>query len=320
MRSKEKVRRKEKQPRFKVLLSMAAYNGEVHYQTMNSIAMLAAASQHWPVKFELAVTANEFITHARNKAAKIVMEDPTYQAVLYVDSDMAFTPQDVLTLWTWMIQGKRVCGGNYSFKKLDWALIRTAARSGVSSDELPFYASRMNGIPLIDDTGENFHEDQKECVRVDSLGAGLLFVHREVFGKIASAHPDIEVEREPNQPESKIFEFFQCGATKLGHMGTEDVFFCRLAQTVGEHTWWPQSVRPGHVGKHVFQQIASKPRENPTLDKLLSKLQSGLLTEENLPTYFEEEEKIILSDVNVDEVAQVEEEVEPKSEESERVG
>jgi hypothetical protein len=238
--------KKDKRPA--VLVSVAAYEHKVYWQTLLSFFHLANNAHALPFRMEFALQANTFITHARNKAAADVLDDKKYEAILFVDSDMSFEPMEVLVLWHWMKRGFRIVGGNYTFKFIHWELLRAAALNGATADELPGYSAIMNSQLLHPD--EQTHDVVK---KVEYLGMGLTMIHRSVLETISETYPD----RWYDSGKRREFEFFDCGQTKLGYFGTEDAYFCKLAKECGFDSYWPTTVRPGHTGVVTFQSAKS---------------------------------------------------------------
>lgn len=230
----------------KYLISLACYEHKVYWQTALSLFYLGATKQPFPVEFSVDIFANTFITTARNQSATTVLEDPDITGILYVDADMGFFPGEVFRLLSLNMEGYKVVGGNYTFKFIHWPLVEQGVKEGVPVENLKHFCALMNSDPLPPE--EQLSED---ILKVNYLGMGLTAVHRSVLEAIYAKHPEKLVSQNKDGTK-RIFEVFKQGHTDLGYFGTEDAYFCALAQSVGFSSYWPKEIRPAHVGVMTF--------------------------------------------------------------------
>lgn len=233
----------------KILIAIPCYEHKMYWQTGLSLWHLGHNMSKLPVQFEIEIFANTFITNARNAAASRVLHDKSFDGVLFIDADMGFHPMDVVKLFGWMIKGFSIVGGNYTFKRIHWPLVEMAVKEGITGEALAEYSAIMNSnvLPIP-------QQNNTEVKQVDYLGMGLTMIHRKVLDKLAETYPDRIFTKPSGEP---IFPFFKVEHTELGYFGTEDAYFCRLANSVGFPSYWPQSVRPAHIGVVTFEPAKS---------------------------------------------------------------
>ena len=166
---------------------------------------------------------DSLITRARDVCAAAFLRETDYQRLLFIDSDIVFTVDDVGKLWQ---MAEPFVVGCYTMKTL----------------EAP-YAAWRDG-ELVD-----LAKCPSEPFCVDYAGTGFMMIDRFVFEKLKTDNPDI-VEYE----EGKIgqcWNFFQDPVIDGFHC-SEDYFFCRAWREIGGEVWMNPRVRLKHIGTHVF--------------------------------------------------------------------
>lgn len=127
----------------KIFLATPMYGGQCHGMYTKSIADLAKICQAYEVDLKLFYLFNEsLITRARNYCVdEFVRSDYTH--LMFIDSDIGFDPNDVLTLATLADPEdenpetrKEIICGPYPKKTIAWEKIKRAVDKGYA-DENP---------------------------------------------------------------------------------------------------------------------------------------------------------------------------------------
>lgn len=232
----------------KIIVGLACYEHKVYWQTCLSMFNLGFNMRALPFDVEFIVDANTPIIHARNNVAKHVLLNKEYIGALFIDSDMGFVPSHVMNLYEYMVKGFKIIGGNYTFKRISWPLVEKAVKEGIPTELLKYCCAESNIISL--PVEEQTHPIIKESLHV---GMGLTMIHRSVFETMVEQ--DLVSIVKKDGTEEDYYEFFAQGVTKLGYIGSEDVFFCRLAKQAGFKSYWHNEVRPMHIGTVAFEPL-----------------------------------------------------------------
>ena len=180
-------------------------------------------------------TTNEsLITRGRDViASDFVLHYHDYGRLLFIDSDIEFTPSHVAALWN---MDADIAVGCYPMKKLG----------------APYAAWVNRRLLRLEDI-----EGKADPFRVDHAGTGFMMIKRHVFERMMEAHPEWKHE------EGHIGEcwgFFQDPLEFLPddkdnlirvHM-PEDYFFCRRAGELGFQVMMHPKVQLTHWGMHGY--------------------------------------------------------------------
>lgn len=179
------------------------------------------------LKHDWLVTTNEsLVTRARNTQASTFWLRTDYEALLFIDGDIDFTPDDVAKLWN---LGEDVACAAYAMKREAGGV--TAWKDG----------------RLVD------LDDFVEPTPVDYAGTGFLMIRRAAFARLAKAHPELR-HMEGN---GEVWGFFSTFITddadwKERFFVSEDYAFCERWRALGGKIWLEPSIRLGHWGVHRY--------------------------------------------------------------------
>lgn len=186
--------------------------GTVHEAFMESVLALSAAQKPFSITMA-AARSGPLLSKARNMVAETFMESRS-DYLLFVDTDIVFTPKDVLNLYA---AKKDIVGALYF-----GAILEDASTFPVA---LRFQDGAYRPIPK-----EEIPESG--CIKVDSVGMGLTLIHRDVFEALPPDH-------------TKLFPFAEMVIDDRA-VG-EDVAFCLRAKQEGFTTWLCGDARVGHA-------------------------------------------------------------------------
>lgn len=186
---------------------------------------------------------DSLVTRARNDVVARFL-DTLSSHLLFIDSDIIFTPDDVIRLLSVDLD---VVGGLYPKKGIDWGQVNAAAARGAR--DLADYSVRY----VVNVTAAQM-PGIGECVAVDALGTGFLMVARSVIERMRDAYPETHYLSDDDGPESggdrwALFDAVIHGKRYL----SEDFTFCLRARQLGIQPYAHTGIALGHVGRHVFR-------------------------------------------------------------------
>jgi glycosyltransferase involved in cell wall biosynthesis len=175
------------------------------------------------------IIVGNVLTFQRNACVQAMEGD----WILFIDSDMVWKPQDIVTL----IETQR---------KWDLDVV-----GGLCFQRSEPYQPTLYKYSPNDPDSYTFMEKWEEdtAVEVDATGMAFCLIHKRVFDRILQAFggehfPDFE-ERQKYIP----VPFF-----RWGERWGEDFQFCREAKDTGSRIFVDTSVKTGHVGDIVFNE------------------------------------------------------------------
>lgn len=187
---------------------------------------------------------DSLVCRARNRIAKAFLEDPKATHLLFIDTDLIFSPEHVARLISHDLP--LVCGC-YPKKQpgLDWVL---------------------NTLP-----GEE-RDPATGLQRVRYAGTGFMLIRRDVFEAIDRIFPEIRYQPDDGEPEEGVYrDFFRVGPCVAGGRRrylSEDWYFCEMAQQAGIPTFVDTNVVLKHCGDAIYplqmpvsEPVASEPPE-----------------------------------------------------------
>lgn len=247
----------------KVLIATPAYGAVVtatyHESVLNTVRYF---QEEFPgIQFESMLLSLSMITTARNLFASAVLNDPSYTHLLFIDSDMGFSPSLIARM---LALQKPITGIVAPLRKLDLEayhaarlttdnplLARILANEYVAGDGVVLPETLPNGskqITIVDG-----------FIRVTHTGTGIMLVERKVFEAIRDKYPDLWMAKPPAhlQQVGKVKGgYLQCFDIARGTNGLalgEDVSFClRWSQALGGEIWVNVDEPILHVGQEIF--------------------------------------------------------------------
>ena len=233
------------------------YGGQCHGMYTKSSCDLAKIAQAYQMDIKMFYLFNEsLITRARNYCVDEFLRSD-YTHLMFIDSDIGFDPNDVLSLAILCEEGERdiVCGP-YPKKTIAWEKIKQAVERGFADNpsNLEHYGGDYVFNPL---------EGEKE-LRLDEPipvlegGTGFMMISRNAFKKFDEAYPDLRYY--PDHVRTRHFD----GSRDIGmyfqalidpeskRYLSEDYMFCQYMRKVGINTYYCPWMRLTHTGSYVF--------------------------------------------------------------------
>ena len=235
----------------KIFVATPMYGGMCCGMYTKSTADLATMSTQYQMDVRFFYLFNEsLITRARNYLADEFLRSP-YTHLMFIDSDIHFNPNDVLSLAALADEEHAIIGGPYPKKCIAWEKVRNAVDAGLA-DEDPNKLEQFTGDFVFNPaagTSEIKINEPAECLEV---GTGFMMIRREVFEKFREAYPQFSYKPDHNRSENfdgsrYIHAFFDTvidskefagdGASGTDRYLSEDYMFCQFSRKIGIKTW-----------------------------------------------------------------------------------
>lgn len=181
------------------------------------------------------------IARARNSYASLILQDPSYTHLLFIDSDMGFSPEAVVRM---MDLEKDFCGCIYPMRVPNEAQFYAAARK-LESPELARSAGQtFVGAHHITKSKLNGNESisvHRGFVLSTGVGMGLTLIRRRVFEAIAEKSPELICPSRDDYLlrgiEERVLQCFESLSEDDGMFIGEDLSFCRRWIACGGEIW-----------------------------------------------------------------------------------
>ena len=204
------------------------------------------AAQRW-----LIVPCGPYLDQGRNDAVRqFNTQTPECEALLFVDTDVSFTPEDIHALWEAMHAYHAahdvwpVIGGMY----LSYSTAIGGAKIvAYRMKEDPSHDNRRRFFPLFLRDLEGVPEGA--LLEVEGLGTGFMMIHRSTLEHVAANHPT---------PQDWFTE-----EVVDGEWFGEDLMFCLRAKALGHPILAHSGVRLTHYKEIGLSFPSPDPKETP---------------------------------------------------------
>lgn len=230
----------------KILIATPMYGGNAKSVYVNSLTQLTsklASRGHGVAQINL--TNESLITRARNTLAHSFVNDPEYDALLFIDSDHSFDPDDVVAM---VESGKDLIGAIYPMKSINWENVRAAALLGKKDLE------KYSGVFAVNLLTESQEFYSNKPFKVDNVGTGMMFITRAVFETLK---PICKTYKSNSFGSvipygADVVEYFTTHIDERGILLSEDYEFCRMWRSLGNDVWAAPWVKISHAGDYNF--------------------------------------------------------------------
>ncbi len=236
-----------------ILLATPCYGGVLHRGYFHSVLNLQKMCQIHGYQLTVHTIGNEsLITRGRNFYVSLVLGHPHITHLLFIDSDITFSPENVIR----MIQfNKEIVCGIYPKKGINWEKITELSKMEEITKE------NIERISL--DYVINF---DKETVHVENgflkclyAGTGFMMIKREVLETLKEKLPETKYINDVNgygTPETNdnfyaLFDCFICPKSK--RYLSEDYAFCQRSIEAGYDIWVDILCNLTHTGIYEFK-------------------------------------------------------------------
>lgn len=251
----------------RIFVATPMYGGQCSGMYTKASCDLATIATKYGMDLKFFYLFNEsLITRARNYLVdEFIRSD--YEYLMFIDSDIHFSPNDVLTLAALCDEEKHpIIGGPYPKKTIAWEKVRNAVDAGLADDNVEDL-DRFTGDFVFNPVGGTRQIKISEPVEVLEIGTGFMMVHRSVFEKFKEAYPQFTYKPDHNRSEHfdgkrYIHAYFDTVIDSKQYLGdiatgtdrylSEDYFFCQFARKIGVSTWLCPWMHLSHVGNYIF--------------------------------------------------------------------
>ena len=247
--SKEKLKTKS------IFVATPMYGGMNHGLYAKACLDLQALCMAYGIQVKFSFLFNEsLITRARNYLVDEFIHRSDCTHLLFLDSDIHFSPQDVIAL---LALDKDVIGGPYPKKAIKWRSVKKALQKNPDLDAQ--LLEKVTGDYVFNPVKGTAQFTVTEPLDVLQIGTGFMMVKREVFDKYAEEFPHLHYKPDhigqANFDGSRyIHAFFDTVIDPKSHRYlSEDYMFCQNAREIGFKVWLCPWMKTTHVGTYGFQ-------------------------------------------------------------------
>ena len=244
-----------------IFFALPAYDHKVTLKAAISLARFAQIAPQHGIDFAIgSICGCSVVSKARNMLADEFLQTQCTD-LMFIDSDIGFDPNDVLTLAALMDHedpdGKHIMCGPYPKKTIAWEKVKRAVDRGFADDD-PSVLERFVGDYVFNPADGQTEVRIDEPVKVLEGGTGFMMVTKDAFNKFAEAYPDYSYL--PDHVRTKHFDgsreimmYFQALIDeKTKRYLSEDYMFCQWMQKVGVDTWMCPWMKLLHTGSYTF--------------------------------------------------------------------
>lgn len=233
----------------KLFIPVICYNHTCNTEFMFSLMQLVMTLKDHNISTILfPIVFDSLISRARNAAVAHFLSDSSATHLLFIDSDIEFKVEDVFTL---LVADKPVVCSGYAQKWLNEQTMKKVFSSPIEITR-PTELITKTSIHLLPG------HIPAELMLCKYATTGFLLVQRNVFERIATAHPELQYENDIDgysaANPSLFFDFFPiniCQETR--RFLSEDYGFSKLWTQLGGEIYVATNVTLKHMGWYAFQ-------------------------------------------------------------------
>lgn len=190
------------------------------------------------------IGCESLITRGRNIFVSRFLNNPNNTHMLFIDSDITWTPIDILRL---LKSNKALCGGVYPFKRYNWERLTEV----YDSDDIPHLLNyNVNFDP-------NNTQVNDSLIKVKHIATGFMMIRRDVFTKLIESYPEKKYTDDcgyfKTEEENKfLYAFFDCQVVNNRYL-SEDFYFCHLWEIIGGEVYANMSIKLTHWGSNGYE-------------------------------------------------------------------
>jgi hypothetical protein len=204
---------------------------------------------------------DSLITRARNNLIAKAMMDKNVTHVLFIDSDITWSPKSILNL---LFSDKPVIGGVYPRKRYRWDVLNDEKIKKIL--EIKNNVSFLSGVNdehmirsvLVDYNVNYLHntiEVKDNIIEVRHIPTGFMMIQRETLEKMMEHYPLLKYTDDVGYLQEKendyAYALFNSVAWE-GHFLSEDWYFCKQWTDMGGSIHVDISINLNHSGMEEY--------------------------------------------------------------------
>lgn len=229
-----------------IMVGTPCYSGTVTINYMHSLLNAINLLKRENIAVQVLTTAHDsLITRARNHIANEFLRQEGYSHLLFIDSDIGFSPSSVLRF---IRADKDVVCGIYPIKGLHVDRLRNVDRSVPDAEATA--AALMYTVKIAPDS-----KIEDGFVRVTYGSTGFMLIKREVLLRMKEAYPELRYTNAfvPAGQGRENCAFFDTAIdAERGEYLPEDYAFCQRWTALGGEVHADLSSNFTHVGQYVY--------------------------------------------------------------------
>lgn len=242
-----------------ILLATPCYGNQMLRGYFHSVLKLQDLCRAHNIDLEISTIGNEsLITRARNYFVSLLLSEPKYTHLLFIDSDITFDPNSVIR----MVQAdKDVVAGAYPKKSVNWEKVRElAANPSIATEFLePMAHDYALNVLTRNDMGSVSIPIVNGFMKVSYVATGFVLIKRHVFDTMVKVHPEWKYVNDVSgydtgKNKDCFYSCFDCiidPDTK--RYLSEDYAFCNRWLALGGEIWLDLLCNLNHTGSYDFK-------------------------------------------------------------------
>ncbi len=234
-----------------IVIGTPCYGGQVtSLYTTSLLRLQHACAKRGDIDLSfLLMGGDALITRARQDLAAHFLDNPLATHLLFIDSDIAFDPDQVFRLLQFNVE---FSAGVYPTKRIDWDKILLLSKGGY----VPREADSLSYVLEFEDPKKI--EVKNGFAKARYAGNGFLMLQKSALQKMIKKYPELNYAR-VHQSDDVLraspsrFALFNCLIDeKTGIYLSEDYSFCRRWTDIGGEIWIDLESRLTHIGPISF--------------------------------------------------------------------
>ncbi|QEY24226.1 hypothetical protein [Neisseria animalis] len=219
---------------FYPLIVTPSHDGKYFHNYTLSLLNLIYKAASSDIKIQVLLQRGEsLITRARNNAVAEFLSHPEYTHLVWIDSDIGFSPEAFFRL---LLADRDVAAGIYPLKKEDWPQEGVAEGTTKEMFNTRYTHYTINTHTANEEGIVELNVDEDGFMQVDEAPTGFMAIKRGVFDKMIAAYPDLAYisDSDYTAPNQTCYRFFDCMVDPDSKRYlSEDYYFCRLWRALG---------------------------------------------------------------------------------------